>query len=409
MFIKRRDNCGGHIDKKIKVLFLTTSFPLTEDSASGVFTLRLIENFPPEIDVTVLTPGYTRELKFQENKKYKLNCFRYAPRPWQLIAHQPGGIPVAFKKHHGLFLLLPLFILSMFIYCFRLSRNIDIIHANWSTNGVISGIAGLLTNTPVVTTLRGADVERIQNSAIDRYILRLCMKMNNKVITVNNAIHAHVKKYYPLLSHKLVTIPNGVGKDFLEISLHRSEKKGKKVRFATIGSLIPRKGLNIVIQALSKLKNLENIELVIIGEGQEKETLKSLTLQLGLSDYVRFLGNVPPSYIPGELANTDVFVLTSFSEGRPNVVLEAMAAGVPVIASNIDGVNELIQDDETGLLFDPGDVECLAIQMERLINDHEMRARLGEAGRNYIIQNGLTWEKTAQNYIGVYKEIIQSK
>ena len=154
---------------------------------------------------------------------------------------------------------------------------------------------------------------------------------------------------------------------------------------------------------------MENIELVIIGEGQEKETLKSLTLQLGLSDYVRFLGNVPPSYIPGELANTDVFVLTSFSEGRPNVVLEAMAAGVPVIASNIDGVNELIQDDETGLLFDPGDVECLAIQMERLINDHEMRARLGEAGRNYIIQNGLTWEKTAQNYIGVYKEIIQSK
>ncbi len=385
---------------------LTTSFPLSDNTVSGVFILRLIESLPDSFGLTVLTPAYTRKPDHRGSDKYVLKCFRYAPKSWQKLAHQPGGIIVSLKKYPHLFFLLPFFILSMFFSCLRLSRKADVIHANWSINGVIAGFAGLLTRKPVITTLRGLDIQRCQDSSLDNLLLRICLRINTKIITVSDAIKDTVAKKYPHRAHRLAMIPNGVGGDFLRIGEKRlSGSRTQKVKMITVGSLIPRKGIETILYALKQLGDLENIFLHIVGDGPEKEYLSSLTHELDISEHIHFVQEVAPQKIPEFLANSDFMILSSYSEGRPNVVLEAMATGLAVIASNIDGTRELIKEGKTGLVFEPGNAAQLAEKIKKLAQDPVLRNRLGNAGRQFIIQNGLTWEHAALRYSEIYHQI----
>ena len=105
------------------------------------------------------------------------------------------------------------------------------------------------------------------------------------------------------------------------------------------------------------------------------------------------------------LGRADALVLASYQEGRPNVVLEAMAARLPVIASDIPGTTELVSHNETGLLFQPGDVEGLAAQIDSLRDDLALRSRLGEAGRAFVVENELNWT-TGQRYARLYRQIV---
>jgi len=102
----------------------------------------------------------------------------------------------------------------------------------------------------------------------------------------------------------------------------------------------------------------------------------------------------------------DALILSSSSEGRPSAVLEAMAAGVPVIASDIAGVRELIRDGTTGLLFPVGDDRELVTQMKRLIGDPVLRVRLSEASRDFIITNRLLWTETGLRYGEIYADLV---
>ena len=386
--------------QKIKVLMLTTSFPLSKKSISGIFIRHLVTHFPENIKVNVLIPGSTYPIDQDINENYKLTCFRYAPLSWQILTHQPGGLPASLEKNRNLLFLLPIMFLSMLISCLRLSKYADIIHANWGINGVIAGIAGYITRTPVITTLRGTDVKRIQFSVIDRFLLKLCFITNKKIVSVSSAIQKLMIENFPKWADKFVTIPNGVGQEFLNITASGRNQQSI-LNLTSIGNLTSQKGVKIILKAAAKI-NTDNIRLTIIGDGPEKQLLKDQVHKLGLSDQVSFKGSISHEIIPKYLKNTDIFILASFSEGRPNVVLEAMAAGVPVIASDIDGVRELICNKKNGLLFEPGNFEQLAVQIEKLNNDPELRYQLGQAGKNFIIQNGLTWDNAALCYSELY-------
>ena len=132
------------------------------------------------------------------------------------------------------------------------------------------------------------------------------------------------------------------------------------MKIITIGSLIPRKGIDVLLNAFTMLKDQENVCLTIAGEGQIRESLQKLAIDNGLENTVQFVGDIKPDDIPEMLVSHDVFVLSSHSEGRPSVILEAMATGMPIIASNITGNNELIKNNETGLLFQDNNSQELA-------------------------------------------------
>ncbi len=393
----------------MKVLMLSTSFPVNQDSISGIFILRLIESFGSDIEITVLTPSFSNYTESRSISNYSINFFRYAPRAWEKIAHQPGGIPVAIKNNPFLLFLLPVFFFSMFISSLRLARNADLIHANWSVNGVVAGLTGLLVNVPVVTTLRGADVQRASGTFIDRCFLKFCLTLNKNLIAVSRAISEIVKRLCPCSAEKLLVISNGVGHAFLEKGLKRSYTTTSKLRLVTIGSLIPRKGIDIIIRAISEINNDVDIELSIIGDGLQKNILKKIILNLGLETTIQLSGNIPHTEIPLCLFESDVLILSSYSEGRPNVVLEAMATGLPVIASDIDGVRELIRDGENGLLFEAGNIKQLSDRIKQLDQDRELHKKIGMAARDFILEHKLLWNQTASKYKKLYQNVLNQQ
>ncbi|MGD8741274.1 MAG: glycosyltransferase, partial [Desulfobacterales bacterium] len=279
--------------KKLKVMMLTSSFPLSQERTSGIFILRLVEQLAKDFAITVITPCPSDRIKSDVDQRFIIKCFRYAPKSLQILAHQPGGIPVAIRQNRWLYLVVPLFMMSMALASLSTALRVDLIHANWAGNGFIACIAGLIARKPVVTTLRGADVKRALQSQLDHFFLKRCLAFSNKIVTVSDAIQQKIRENHPQWSNKVVTIPNGVEQEFIGTGAARDYKTNAKVRFVTIGSLIPRKRIETILYALSMIKSLDDIELRVIGDGPEAQFLKKLTVELNLSDCVRFLGPIP--------------------------------------------------------------------------------------------------------------------
>lgn len=395
---KKNGNC-------LKVLVLTTSFPLSESSYSGIFIYQLVRKLPRDVKTTVLVPGADYPVRKIKNKTFDVKCFRYAPLAWQVLAHKPGGLPEAFASHPGFILLLPFFLLSMLIHCMWMAKDNDIIHANWGINGAVAGLAGLITGTPVITTLRGTDVKRFSSSRIDRFFTRFCFLTNKKIVSVNHAITASMIRLFPNWEKKFTTIPNGISHLFYSIENSSPDPNGM-VELISIGSLTEVKGHAVIIEAMSKMPKKENQRLTIIGEGPLKGKLKSRAEALGLSGQVIFKGQAAPSEIPKYLSKAHILILASFSEGRPNVVLEAMAGGLPVIASDIKGMDELIQNEKTGLLFSPGNSDELCQRIERLVKDPQFAKDIGQNAKKTILGKGLTWTAAAASYAKLYRDCI---
>jgi glycosyltransferase involved in cell wall biosynthesis len=388
----------------IKIGILTSSFPLTKGSNSGIFILRLVEHLPEHVDVTIIVPSGAGKPDHQAGKRYALRVFRYAPRPLQLLAHQPGGIPEALAHRRWLYLLLPIFLLSMFISCLRVARKVDVLHANWSVNGVIAGLAGWVTGKPVVTTLRGSDVNRMASSRLYRKALKYCLMLSRCVVTVSTSLANSLRRDFPgIVETELTVIPNGVDEKFISITRHPRHNSGT-LHLITIGNLTHNKGIDQILHAMESLRD-ERVTLKVIGDGPQRMNLERLVDSLALHKYVEFCGLVPPDEIPEYLAHADVFFLGSYSEGRANVVLEAMATALPIVATDIPGNRELVTDGVTGLLFSPGDLKQLTAHLRTLAADPQRCAQMGQAGRAYILSNRLTWSETARQYTLLYSRL----
>ncbi|MDX2099389.1 MAG: glycosyltransferase family 4 protein [Leptolyngbyaceae cyanobacterium bins.59] len=170
---------------------------------------------------------------------------------------------------------------------------------------------------------------------------------------------------------------------------------GKRLLFT--GRLAPVKGLRILLESLVALKTaFPNVELIVIGDGADREALENRVRQLGLQNHVKFVGYQSQREVRDYLQTTDVFVLPSFAEGVPVSLMEAMAAGVPVVTTRIAGVGELVEDWVNGYLVPPGDVTCLTDRIAVLLADGELRSKFGTAGRlkvekEFNIQHEAGW------------------
>ncbi len=166
----------------------------------------------------------------------------------------------------------------------------------------------------------------------------------------------------------------------------RSPRKEVKRLFCA-SRLAPEKGLKILVGALKILRDQgHDLELRLAGDGPSRSDLAAFAAHLGLSDKVRFLGYLPEAGVISELQAADLFVLSSFAEGLPVSAMEAMAVGVPVVATNIAGMSELIADGKSGLLVRPSDAKAMAEAITTMIGDHEFRRRAAELGRRKIVE-----------------------
>ena len=168
---------------------------------------------------------------------------------------------------------------------------------------------------------------------------------------------------------------------------HERTLPGNEVpRILCVGRLCPAKGQHILLEACAALtRQGYSFKMVFVGDGEERSSLERLTFSLGLEEYVQFTGVLGQEEVRGEYRQADLFVLPSFAEGVPVVLMEAMAMKIPVISTRITGIPELIEHGKDGLLATPGDVDDLVEQLSRLLQDSQLRCRLGNSGRNKVV------------------------
>ena len=172
------------------------------------------------------------------------------------------------------------------------------------------------------------------------------------------------------------------------------------ILIGTIANFYPTKGLSYLIEAAAKLKTKHNFQIVIIGDGIERTYLESLITKYNLEENIILAGQIPEA--AKYLKAFDIFVLPSIKEGLPYAILEAMAAGLPIVATNVGGISEMITDNESGLLVPPKNPEALAEALKKLIDAPELRARLGQnaaatAAAKFSLKEML--KKTRQIYL----------
>jgi glycosyltransferase involved in cell wall biosynthesis len=153
-----------------------------------------------------------------------------------------------------------------------------------------------------------------------------------------------------------------------------------------VGRLVPAKGQHILLEACILLKK-EGVrfQLTFVGDGPDRDSLEQFSALAGLNDMVTFTGALGQDKVRDYYDKADLFVLASFAEGVPVVLMEAMAKEIPVISTRITGIPELIEHDCDGLLATPGDAVDLARQIRKLLDDSGLRRELGVAGRKKVV------------------------
>jgi colanic acid/amylovoran biosynthesis glycosyltransferase len=174
-----------------------------------------------------------------------------------------------------------------------------------------------------------------------------------------------------------------------------------------VGRLSPEKGQTGLLRAFARLRaNYPDPTLRLVGDGPDRQALERLSEELGVNDAVTFAGRLPEPETLVEIARADLLVLPSFMEGLPIVLMEAMALGVPVIASRVAGIPELVSDGKTGLLFAPSDWDELAQCIARLLSDKDLGATLAQNGK-FKITSEFDTRKSASELGGLFKAVLE--
>jgi len=237
---------------------------------------------------------------------------------------------------------------------------------------------------------------------------RFYYKRLDYVVAVSKAIERLFQDRLNLPDDKIWYLRNGVNLEkFNKVSLQKRVRQEGEVVIGMAGRLERQKRQSDLLRAGKILLDKGfKLKILFAGEGREKENLEILAGDLGISGAVEFLGFVDK--IEEFLSGLDIFVFCSEWEGMPNAVLEAMASGKPVVATDIEGVRELIEDSESGLLYQAGNVDALARCIERLIQDRGYAERLGEMARRRVeekFSEQKIFEEFREILIGALKDI----
>ncbi len=286
----------------------------------------------------------------------------------------------------------------------------DLTHSFFSVPcGTLSYGLKLRRKLPYIVSLRGADVpgysERFKGLyAILTPIIKTIWKNAAFVISNSKGLKELALQSKP--GKEIGVIPNGVNTDIFFPA--EEEQIKEKFEIICVSRITPRKGIRFLIKALERfIINHPYVHLTIIGDGNERESLENLVRGLGLSHSVTFRGLIPHEQLPEEYRKADVFVLPSLNEGMSNTMLEAVASGLPIIATQTGGSDELVRNGVNGLIVKMQDSNDLTDKLSMLIEQEQLRKNMGRLSRELALT--LSWESVAKQYVELYQEVINLK
>lgn len=269
----------------------------------------------------------------------------------------------------------------------------------------LSSMASCQYALAMAETIRNLPVVAVENSVvpppsrISRVLKRWTSARLAAHVGVGEAMSRQVEKVAGLTRHSITTIYNGVA----DRELRKLPRRSDGPTIGTIGRLDPIKGTDVLLRAL---RHVPDATAVIIGNGEERSALERLARQLGVDDRVHWTGWRDDAR--DHLTAMDVFVLSSHSEGTPLVVIEAMLAELPVVASGVGSVPEVVLEGETGLLVPPGDPDPLARAIRRLLDDPDRAGRMGRNGRDRALER-FSPERMATEYEHLYENLAATE
>jgi len=281
----------------------------------------------------------------------------------------------------------------------------DLLHALHLTSyGFLGALSGF---HPYVVSVWGTDVlEAPKLTPFHRWLTRYALAHADTITATGLHLATETTRYTPKAA-PVTVVPYGV--DMTRFK-PREKSRSDHVVIGTVSRLSSEKGVRYLVEAFGQLRERYggDVSLRIAGEGPERARLESTIQRLNLETSIELRGWLEHADIPNFLSELDVFVMPSTWEGFGVAAAEASAAGLPVVATNVYGIPDVVREGETGLLVPPKDPGALARAVSRLVDDPRLRARLGEAGRAYVGRH-YDWMENAQQMASIYERLLASR
>jgi teichuronic acid biosynthesis glycosyltransferase TuaC len=278
-------------------------------------------------------------------------------------------------------------------------RDFDLIDAHYFfPDGVAAALLGRALGRPVVITARGDDLDLISTYAIPRKWIQWAARHAAGLITVSNGLKRRLEAL-GTAPDRVRTLRNGVDLAAFRPCDQKAARRALgfiRPTLLAVGNLVPKKRHSLIVEALAQL---EDVDLAIVGDGPERLRIEALARQFGVADRVRLFGRMPQETLPGLYGAADLLVHPSLREGWPNVLLESMACGTPVLSTDFDGVADIIAAPEAGRIL----TEATPRSLADAIRDHLAAPSQRGATRRYA--EGFDWQSTTEGQIQLFRQI----
>lgn len=284
----------------------------------------------------------------------------------------------------------------------RLVRSLqpDLLHALHLTSyGFLAGLCGV---HPSIVSVWGTDVLEAPRLSPFHYLITRYALARADHITATGMRLAEATLRYAPRGKPVTVVPYGI--DLARFS-PRPRERAEQVVVGAVARLSPEKGLEFLLRAVAALvEQGRPLRVVLAGDGPQRGRLERLAARLGLAERVEFLGEVPHGDVPAVLQRLDIFAMPSLAEGFGVAALEAAAMEIPVVASRVHGIPDVVADGQSGLLVPPRDPSALARAMARLADDADLRQRLGRGGRA-LVEARYRWQDNAAQMERLYQAL----
>jgi glycosyltransferase involved in cell wall biosynthesis len=403
----------------VNVLAITSSYPRYEGDPTAPFV--------ESINRALAGRGHTIHLVLPASAEWSrpasegsihFHPYRYSPlrswTPWGYSESLAGGTRIK----RPLYALAPLVFGSALHAARSIIRRerIEVVHVHWVVpNGPVGAISARRHGLPLVVSLHGSDMSVSERSRTIGRATRWTFARAAAVTAPSGDLLERARRLGADVP--LERIPYGAdvktiagGSDARGQMRARLGLTESHVAVLALGRLLPMKGFDVLVEAIA-LANMPALRLLVVGDGSERATLEARATELGLDERTIFTGAVAPQAVPDFLAAADVVAVPSvhyrgYVDGLPNVALEGMAAGRPLVATRAGGLPELVRPGENGLLVPEKDVQALADAIAVLAADPDLRARMGSAAQR-LVREEMTWEAVAEKFESIYERALR--
>lgn len=377
------------------MLVVTSNLPRWEGDSTTPFILTLAKGLASlGWDIDILAPHAPGARTRETLSGIRVIRFRYLwPASLQTVCYGGGALVNLRKRPLELVKLPALVIAEMFAIIWMQWRNpYDAIHAHWIVpQGFVCAVISRLFRIPLVISCHGSDLTALRGRFVSIF-KKIALKKAQVVTTNSKLVTGLVGQLAPNLQHiEQIPMPSEatIDPDQNRVSGIRAQYRGEGQLLVTVARLVAEKGVDDFLRAVALLDR-QGIHTLIVGDGQDSLDLKKLAADLGLDDRVSFIGWAEPQDVAAYLQAADVFVGLSKSshegggEGFGLTFLEAMHAARPVVATRSGAIDELVQDNVTGIFVPESSPQDAANAISQLLDDPKRAEAMGRAGKQWL-------------------------